>query len=80
MEPVPVPREGPRPPQHLWRQPRTPIRIRHRGFSDTERHRARPMERADAVDTGGTGGTGGRPGLRSARLSWPCSLRGTGGR
>ncbi|CAN8175360.1 unnamed protein product [Coccothraustes coccothraustes] len=71
---LPVPREGPlRPPQHLWRQPRTPIRIRHRGFSDTDRHRPRPMERADAVDTGD------RPGLRSARMSWPSSLHGTPG-
>ncbi|OWK49940.1 Protein Hook 2 [Lonchura striata] len=73
---LPVPREGPgplRPPQHLWRQPRTPIRIRHRGFSDTDRHRPRPMERADAVDTGD------RPGLRSARMSWPSSLHGNPG-
>ncbi|KAM4880188.1 3',5'-cyclic-AMP phosphodiesterase 4A, partial [Sylvia borin] len=56
-----------------WRQPRTPIRIRHRGFSDTDRYRGRPMERADAVDTGD------RPGLRSARMSWPSSLHGTPG-
>uniref|UniRef100_A0A663DRL5 3',5'-cyclic-AMP phosphodiesterase n=1 Tax=Aquila chrysaetos chrysaetos TaxID=223781 RepID=A0A663DRL5_AQUCH len=60
-----------KPPQHLWRQPRTPIRIRHRGFSDTDRHRSRPMERADAVDTGD------RPGLRKSRMSWPSSLHGT---
>ncbi|KAM9610845.1 3',5'-cyclic-AMP phosphodiesterase 4A isoform 1-T1 [Morphnus guianensis] len=73
---LPVPREGPstlKPPQHLWRQPRTPIRIRHRGFSDTDRHRCRPMERADAVDTGD------RPGLRKSRMSWPSSLHGTPG-
>ncbi|XP_072704640.1 3',5'-cyclic-AMP phosphodiesterase 4A isoform X1 [Ciconia boyciana] len=73
---LPVPREGPstlKPPQHLWRQPRTPIRIRHRGFSDTDRHRPRPMERADAVDTGD------RPGLRKSRMSWPSSLHGTPG-
>ncbi|XP_040983420.1 cAMP-specific 3',5'-cyclic phosphodiesterase 4A [Aquila chrysaetos chrysaetos] len=73
---LPVPREGPstlKPPQHLWRQPRTPIRIRHRGFSDTDRHRSRPMERADAVDTGD------RPGLRKSRMSWPSSLHGTPG-
>ncbi|CAN0022916.1 unnamed protein product, partial [Bubo scandiacus] len=73
---LPVPREGPstlKPPQHLWRQPRTPIRIRHRGFSDTDRHRHRPMERADAVDTGD------RPGLRKSRMSWPSSLHGTPG-
>ncbi|XP_057258360.1 cAMP-specific 3',5'-cyclic phosphodiesterase 4A-like, partial [Pezoporus wallicus] len=70
---LPVPREGPstlKPPQHLWRQPRTPIRIRHRGFSDADRHRPRPMERADAVDTGD------RPGLRKSRMSWPSSLHG----
>ncbi|XP_063175084.1 3',5'-cyclic-AMP phosphodiesterase 4A [Chroicocephalus ridibundus] len=68
---LPVPREGPlKPPQHLWRQPRTPIRIRHRGFSDTDRHRPRPMERADAVDTED------RPGLRKSRMSWPSSLHG----
>ncbi|XP_075381947.1 3',5'-cyclic-AMP phosphodiesterase 4A [Mycteria americana] len=73
---LPVPREAPstlKPPQHLWRQPRTPIRIRHRGFSDTDRHRPRPMERADAVDTGD------RPGLRKSRMSWPSSLHGTPG-
>uniref|UniRef100_R7VY09 cAMP-specific 3',5'-cyclic phosphodiesterase 4A n=1 Tax=Columba livia TaxID=8932 RepID=R7VY09_COLLI len=53
--------------------PRTPIRIRHRGFSDTDRHRPRPMERADAVDGGD------RPGLRKASMSWPSSLHGTPG-
>ncbi|XP_076220257.1 3',5'-cyclic-AMP phosphodiesterase 4A-like [Aptenodytes patagonicus] len=73
---LPVAREGPstlKPPQHLWRQPRTPIRICHRGFSDTDRPRPRPMERADAVDTGD------RPGLRKSRMSWPSSLHGTPG-
>lgn len=71
---LPVPREGQatlKPPQHLWRQPRTPIRIKHRGYSDTDRHPHRPMERADAVDTSD------RPGLKKSRMSWPSSFHGT---
>lgn len=66
------------PPQHLWRQPRTPIRIQQRGYSDSaeraepERQPHRPIERADAVDTGD------RPGLRTSRMSWPSSFHGTG--
>uniref|UniRef100_A0A3B4EAS6 Phosphodiesterase n=1 Tax=Pygocentrus nattereri TaxID=42514 RepID=A0A3B4EAS6_PYGNA len=74
---LPVPREGQatlKPPQHLWRQPRTPIRIKHRGYSDTDRHPHRPMERADAVDTSD------RPGLKKSRMSWPSSFHGTKGR
>ncbi|XP_029441105.1 cAMP-specific 3',5'-cyclic phosphodiesterase 4A isoform X2 [Rhinatrema bivittatum] len=70
---LPVPREGPatlKPPQHLWRQPRTPIKIKQRGYSDTERPPARQMERADAVDPGD------RPGLKKTRMSWPSSLHG----
>lgn len=79
---LPGPREGQAtlkpPPQHLWRQPRTPIRIQQRGYSDsaerseTERSPHRPIERADAVDTGD------RPGLRTTRMSWPSSFHGTG--
>ncbi|XP_056143351.1 cAMP-specific 3',5'-cyclic phosphodiesterase 4C [Lampris incognitus] len=71
---LPVPREGQatlKPPQHLWRQPRTPIRIKHRGYSDTDRHHHRHMERSDAVDTSD------RPGLRKSRMSWPSSFHGT---
>ncbi|XP_037112643.1 cAMP-specific 3',5'-cyclic phosphodiesterase 4A isoform X1 [Syngnathus acus] len=72
---LPVPREGQatlKPPQHLWRQPRTPIKIKHRGYSDTDRHRhQRHMERSDAVDTSD------RPGLKKSRMSWPSSFHGT---
>ncbi|KAM9242059.1 3',5'-cyclic-AMP phosphodiesterase 4A isoform 2-T2 [Dugong dugon] len=79
---LPGPREGQAtlkpPPQHLWRQPRTPIRIQQRGYSDSaeraepERPPHRPIERADAVDTSD------RPGLRTSRMSWPSSFHGTG--
>lgn len=79
---LPGPREGQAtlkpPPQHLWRQPRTPIRIQQRGYSDSaeraepERPPHRPIERADAVDTSD------RPGLRTTRMSWPSSFHGTG--
>ncbi|XP_070320322.1 3',5'-cyclic-AMP phosphodiesterase 4A isoform X2 [Odocoileus virginianus] len=79
---LPGPREGQAtlkpPPQHLWRQPRTPIRIQQRGYSDSaeraepERPPHRPIERADAVDTGD------RPGLRTSRMSWPSSFHGSG--
>uniref|UniRef100_A0A8D0Q772 Phosphodiesterase n=1 Tax=Sus scrofa TaxID=9823 RepID=A0A8D0Q772_PIG len=79
---LPGPREGQAtlkpPPQHLWRQPRTPIRIQQRGYSDSAEHADperpphRPIERADAVDTGD------RPGLRTSRMSWPSSFHGTG--
>ncbi|XP_070597578.1 3',5'-cyclic-AMP phosphodiesterase 4A isoform X1 [Erythrolamprus reginae] len=71
---LPVPREGQatlKPPQHLWRQPRTPIKIKHRGYSDTERHPHRQIERADAMDTSD------RPGLKKSRMSWPSSFHGT---
>ncbi|EAW84107.1 phosphodiesterase 4A, cAMP-specific (phosphodiesterase E2 dunce homolog, Drosophila), isoform CRA_d, partial [Homo sapiens] len=63
---------------HLWRQPRTPIRIQQRGYSDSaeraerERQPHRPIERADAMDTSD------RPGLRTTRMSWPSSFHGTG--
>uniref|UniRef100_A0A2K5QVX2 Phosphodiesterase n=1 Tax=Cebus imitator TaxID=2715852 RepID=A0A2K5QVX2_CEBIM len=79
---LPGPREGQAtlkpPPQHLWRQPRTPIRIQQRGYSDSaertepERPPHRPIERADAMDTSD------RPGLRTTRMSWPSSFHGTG--
>ncbi|XP_072420586.1 3',5'-cyclic-AMP phosphodiesterase 4A-like isoform X2 [Chiloscyllium punctatum] len=71
---LPVPREGQntlKPPQHLWRQPRTPIKIKHRGYSDTDRHVHRQMERSNAVDTSD------RPGLNKSRMSWPSSFQGT---
>ncbi|KAJ7317273.1 hypothetical protein JRQ81_003435 [Phrynocephalus forsythii] len=71
---LPMPREGQatlKPPQHLWRQPRTPIKIKHRGYSDTERPPHRPIERADAMDTSD------RPGLKKSRMSWPSSFHGT---
>uniref|UniRef100_A0A8C7FVA5 Phosphodiesterase n=1 Tax=Oncorhynchus kisutch TaxID=8019 RepID=A0A8C7FVA5_ONCKI len=47
-------------PKHLWRQPRTHIRIKQRFHSDTERYltRNRTMEKD-------------RPGLKKPRLSWP---------
>uniref|UniRef100_A0AAY4BV80 Phosphodiesterase n=1 Tax=Denticeps clupeoides TaxID=299321 RepID=A0AAY4BV80_9TELE len=71
---LPVPREGQatlKPPQHLWRQPRTPIKIKHRGYSDTDRHHHRQIERANAMDTSD------RPGLKKSRMSWPSSFHGT---
>ncbi|KAJ7992512.1 hypothetical protein DPEC_G00279440 [Dallia pectoralis] len=70
---LPVPREQAtlKPPQHLWRQPRTPIKIKHRGYSDNDRHHHRGIERSDAVDTSD------RPGLRKSRMSWPSSFHGT---
>ncbi|XP_041942431.1 cAMP-specific 3',5'-cyclic phosphodiesterase 4B isoform X3 [Alosa sapidissima] len=71
---LPVPREGQatlKPPQHLWRQPRTPIKIKHRGYSDTDRHHHRQIERSNAMDTSD------RPGLKKSRMSWPSSFHGT---
>ncbi|XP_061078852.1 cAMP-specific 3',5'-cyclic phosphodiesterase 4A-like [Conger conger] len=73
---LPVPREGHatlRPPQHLWRQPRTPIKIKHRGYSDTDRHHHPQIERSNAVDTTD------RPALRTSRMTWPASFHGTTG-
>ncbi|KAG5854192.1 hypothetical protein ANANG_G00035080 [Anguilla anguilla] len=73
---LPVPREGHatlRPPQHLWRQPRTPIKIKHRGYSDTDRHHHPQIERSNAVDTTD------RPGLKTSRMTWPASFHGTTG-
>ncbi|MBN3321095.1 PDE4A phosphodiesterase, partial [Atractosteus spatula] len=60
-----------KPPQHLWRQPRTPIKIKHRGYSDTDRHHHRQIERSNAMDTSD------RPGLKKSRMSWPSSFHGT---
>uniref|UniRef100_A0A3Q4ICB7 Phosphodiesterase n=1 Tax=Neolamprologus brichardi TaxID=32507 RepID=A0A3Q4ICB7_NEOBR len=53
-----------KPPKHLWRQPRTHIRIKQRFNSDTERYlcRNRTLEKL-------------RPGLRKPRMSWPSSLK-----
>ncbi|CAL8252042.1 unnamed protein product [Merluccius merluccius] len=51
-------------PKHLWRQPRTHIRIQQRFHSDTERYlcRDRTLEKL-------------RPGLRRPRMSWPSSFK-----
>lgn len=53
-----------KPPKHLWRQPRTHIRIQQRFHSDTERY-LHPRAPDGAP----------RPGLRQPRMSWPCSLQ-----
>ncbi|PKU42158.1 camp-specific 3 -cyclic phosphodiesterase 4d isoform x2 [Limosa lapponica baueri] len=47
-------------------------RVRHRGYSDTERYLyCRAMDRASyAVETGH------RPGLKKSRMSWPSSFQG----
>ncbi|MEQ2202814.1 hypothetical protein XENOCAPTIV_016639, partial [Xenoophorus captivus] len=67
MECATLSREGAglaKPPKHLWRQPRTHIRIKQRFNSDTERYlcRNRTLEKL-------------RPGLKTPRMSWPSSLR-----
>ncbi|XP_020850773.1 3',5'-cyclic-AMP phosphodiesterase 4A isoform X6 [Phascolarctos cinereus] len=83
-----------RPPQHLWRQPRTPIRIQQRGYSDNtdpERGargtRGEP-ERGDSereraphrpIERADAVDTSDRPGLRKSRMSWPSSFHGTSG-
>ncbi|KAM9848263.1 3',5'-cyclic-AMP phosphodiesterase 4C-like isoform 2-T2 [Aulostomus maculatus] len=53
-----------KPPKHLWRQPRTHIRIKQRFNSDTERYlcRNRTLEKL-------------RPVLKKPRMSWPSSLK-----
>uniref|UniRef100_A0A3P8Y6P6 Phosphodiesterase n=1 Tax=Esox lucius TaxID=8010 RepID=A0A3P8Y6P6_ESOLU len=55
-------------PKHLWRQPRTHIRIKQRFHSDTEPYlsRNRTMEKQ-------------RPGLKKPRMSWPSFKRCEGG-
>lgn len=67
MECATLTREGAglaKPPKHLWRQPRTHIRIKQRFNSDTERYlcRNRTLEKL-------------RPGLKKPRMSWPSSLK-----
>ncbi|XP_033936571.1 3',5'-cyclic-AMP phosphodiesterase 4C-like isoform X3 [Pseudochaenichthys georgianus] len=67
MECTALSREGAglaKPPQHLWRQPRTHIRIKQRFHSDTERYlcRNRTLEKL-------------RPGLKKPRMSWPSPMR-----
>ncbi|KAM4574060.1 3',5'-cyclic-AMP phosphodiesterase 4C isoform 2-T2 [Fundulus diaphanus] len=67
MECATLSREGAglaKPPKHLWRQPRTHIRIKQRFNSDTERYlcRNRTLEKL-------------RPGLKKPRMSWPSSSR-----
>ncbi|KAJ1085470.1 hypothetical protein NDU88_005602 [Pleurodeles waltl] len=50
-------------PKHLWRQPRTHIKIKQRYHSDTERYLyCRPVDNSR------------RPGLKKPRMSWPCSF------
>ncbi|XP_021106672.1 cAMP-specific 3',5'-cyclic phosphodiesterase 4C [Heterocephalus glaber] len=58
-------RQGcPRPPKHLWRQPRRPIRIQQRCHSDPDN----PVGCRDPSRSA-------RPGLRTTRRSWPTSFR-----
>ncbi|XP_006876393.1 PREDICTED: cAMP-specific 3',5'-cyclic phosphodiesterase 4C [Chrysochloris asiatica] len=52
-----------RPPKHLWRQPRHPIRIQQRFHSD-------PDKCAHHAESDGSP----RPGLKKARRSWPTSF------
>ncbi|XP_036442886.1 cAMP-specific 3',5'-cyclic phosphodiesterase 4D-like isoform X5 [Colossoma macropomum] len=66
MECAALSREGAgfaKPPKHLWRQPRTHIRIKQRYHSDTERYLCcnRTVENH-------------RPGLKKPRMSWPSSF------
>ncbi|XP_074158642.1 3',5'-cyclic-AMP phosphodiesterase 4C isoform X2 [Sminthopsis crassicaudata] len=49
-----------RPPKHLWRQPRTRIRIQQRFYSDTDKYLSSRSS---------------RPGLRQSRGSWPSSFQ-----
>ncbi|XP_075060784.1 3',5'-cyclic-AMP phosphodiesterase 4C isoform X1 [Mixophyes fleayi] len=52
-----------KPPKHLWRQPRTHIRIKQRYHSDTDKYLYyRAMENKN------------RPGLKKPRMSWPSSF------
>ncbi|XP_070817983.1 3',5'-cyclic-AMP phosphodiesterase 4C isoform X2 [Chaetodon trifascialis] len=67
MECTTLSREGAglaKPPKHLWRQPRTHIRIKQRFNSDTERYlcRNRTLEKL-------------RPGLKKPRMSWPSTVK-----
>ncbi|KAI5614682.1 cAMP-specific 3',5'-cyclic phosphodiesterase 4C isoform X1 [Silurus asotus] len=66
MECAALTREGAgsaKPPKHLWRQPRTHIRIKQRYHSDNERY----LSRNKTVENH-------RPGLKKPRMSWPSSL------
>ncbi|XP_077058841.1 3',5'-cyclic-AMP phosphodiesterase 4C isoform X2 [Siphateles boraxobius] len=51
-----------KPPKHLWRQPRTHIRIKQRYHSDNERYLCNKATEQH------------RPGLKKARMSWPSSF------
>lgn len=51
-------------PKHLWRQPRTHIRIKQRFHSDNERYLCRDRTQEKL-----------RPGLRKPRMSCPSSFR-----
>ncbi|XP_034563061.1 cAMP-specific 3',5'-cyclic phosphodiesterase 4C-like [Notolabrus celidotus] len=67
MECATLSREGAglaKPPKHLWRQPRTHIRIKQRYNSDNERYlcRNRTLEKL-------------RPGLKKPRMSWPSPVK-----
>ncbi|XP_076217582.1 3',5'-cyclic-AMP phosphodiesterase 4D-like [Aptenodytes patagonicus] len=63
---------GPPPPPALLGRCLAGARVRHRGYSDTERYLyCRAMDRASyAVETGH------RPGLKKSRMSWPNSFQG----
>ncbi|MBZ3872395.1 cAMP-specific 3',5'-cyclic phosphodiesterase 4C [Sciurus carolinensis] len=54
---------APRPPKHLWRQPRRPIRIQQRFHSDPDQPAG--LREPDPSS---------RPGLGRSRRSWPTSL------
>uniref|UniRef100_A0A8C5P801 Uncharacterized protein n=1 Tax=Leptobrachium leishanense TaxID=445787 RepID=A0A8C5P801_9ANUR len=52
-----------KPPKHLWRQPRTHIKIKQRYHSDTDKYLyIQAMESKH------------RPGLKKPRMSWPSSF------
>uniref|UniRef100_A0A3B1JGE5 Phosphodiesterase n=1 Tax=Astyanax mexicanus TaxID=7994 RepID=A0A3B1JGE5_ASTMX len=66
MECAALTREGAgfaKPPKHLWRQPRTHIRIKQRYHSDTERYLCCNRNAENH-----------RPGLKKPRMSWPSSF------
>ncbi|KAK9408529.1 hypothetical protein NXF25_007303 [Crotalus adamanteus] len=75
--PLPPPPPPPPPPASLPPASRGRVvggggRVRHRGYSDTERYLyCRAMDRASfALETGH------RPGLKKSRMSWPSSFQG----
>ncbi|XP_043545166.1 cAMP-specific 3',5'-cyclic phosphodiesterase 4D isoform X3 [Chiloscyllium plagiosum] len=57
-------------PKHLWRQPRANVKVKQRGFSDTDKYLLHRAMQSYAVDTGD------RPGLKKSRMSWPSSFQG----